>query len=88
MVYNTNVVSNTASKLRKDEKMYGITDLNRYPTVVNRIHQSVYRSDAILKIVVKLLDDGAPPKVISNLIEEMCTRIGDLETSRSVSVKE
>jgi len=52
---------------------YKITSVAKYPTAINKVHESVYRSYQILLLVERMLLDGAPPEVIINIISELRT---------------
>lgn len=43
----------------------------KMPVNVNKVHQSVYRSDGILTLVKIWLDEGVPSGTISRLIESI-----------------
>ena len=64
--------------------MLNIYKLVTIPTVVNGIHESVYRNAAILDIVEQLLKRKTPPLVVLDLLQEMrglvpCVKIVDVE---------
>jgi hypothetical protein len=52
---------------------YKITEIAKYPTVISKVHESVYRSYQILLLVERLLLDGTPPEVVSQIISELRT---------------
>ena len=49
---------------------YNIAEIIEMPTVVNGVHESVFRSYHTLAFVERLLDDGAGVDVVRNIISE------------------
>ena len=49
---------------------YGIGKLGDWPTVINKVHESCYRSYRVLDIVERLIEDGAPATTIKKIIGE------------------
>lgn len=50
-----------------------LRDVSNYPTTINSIHESVYRSYHILDKVLDWLKCGVPADVLLELVEEMKT---------------
>lgn len=46
-----------------------LQQLTAAPTVINRVHESLYRSAQLLRVVKELLAAGTPPAVVLALIE-------------------
>ena len=48
-----------------------IATIAKQPIIIERVHQSCYRSDAILKYAVELLEAGAPGSVVVRIVREL-----------------
>lgn len=48
-----------------------ILDIPENPTVINGVHESLYRSYHILNLVVALLEKNVPPEVVLAIIVEL-----------------
>lgn len=51
--------------------MQSLFDIAKLPTVVNNVHQSVYRAAAILQMTKELLEAGVPAPIILSLIAQV-----------------
>lgn len=57
-----------------------ILQIPSYPTVVGKVHESVYRAYAILNIVEHLLEESTPPQVVLAILQEL-RRVENLEVA-------
>jgi hypothetical protein len=52
---------------------YQITKIANFPTTIDKVHESVYRSYQILLLVERLLLEGTPGEVVTEIISELRT---------------
>ena len=51
-----------------NDTLQDLDEIRRYPTVIDKVHESVYRSFRVLRLVSTLLEKGVPGDVVLDVI--------------------